>query len=100
MVSSKKVKECLDLLEDLTSYFTINLQWVPGHSDILANSEADELARAGTTLHIASEKEGIFMPLATCKHLISEHVDLGIYPGKRGRNGKEPHKPTIKIQKE
>ena len=98
MVSSKKVKECLDLLEDLTSYFTHCR--VPGHSDILANSEADELARAGTTLHIASEKEGIFMPLATCKHLISEHVDLGIYPGKRGRNGKEPHKPTIKIQKE
>ncbi|OFC59623.1 hypothetical protein BBW68_14995 [Candidatus Erwinia dacicola] len=74
MVSSKLVKECLDLLEDLTSYFTINLQWVPGHSDIPGNCEADELARIGTTLQLTSEKEGIFMPLATCKHLISEHV--------------------------
>ena len=56
MVSSKIVKECLDLLEDLTSYFTINLQWVPGHSDIPGNCEAEELARTGTTLQLTPEK--------------------------------------------
>ena len=53
-VSSKLVKECLDLLVELTSYFTINLQWVPGHSDIPGNCEADELAR--TTLQLDSGK--------------------------------------------
>ena len=58
-------------LVDLTSYFTINLQWIPGHSDIPGNCVVGELAKTGTTLQLESEKEEIFMPLATCRYLIS-----------------------------
>ena len=57
-ISSKIVKERLDILTDLASYFMINLQWVPGHSDITGNCVAVELARTGTTLD--SGKEDIY----------------------------------------
>ena len=73
-ISSKTVKDCHDLLADLSSYFTINLQWVPGHSDIPGNCVADELARAGTTLQLDPGKVDINMPLATCRYLIDKHV--------------------------
>lgn len=45
---------------DLKSYFPINLQRVPGHSDIPDKCEADELARAGTSIKLDSEKESIY----------------------------------------
>ena len=68
--SSKRVKECLDLLVDLASHFTINWQWVPRNSDIPGNCEADELATAGINLQLDSGKEGIYMALATCYVII------------------------------
>ena len=55
-VSLKIVKECHDLLVDIASYFMINLQSVPRHSDFTSKCEADKLARAGTTLKLESEK--------------------------------------------
>lgn len=42
--------------------------WLPGHSDIPGNCDADELVRAGTTT------EEIYMHLATCRHLINKNV--------------------------
>ena len=59
---------------DLTYYFTINLQWVLGHSDIPGNCEVDKLARVGIILQLDSGKEGIYMPLTTCRYLIDKHV--------------------------
>ena len=46
---------------ELTSYFTINLQCVPGRSDISGNCEVDELARTVTTLQLDSDKEEVYM---------------------------------------
>lgn len=72
--TSKTVKECRELLDVLTSYFTINLLWVPGHRNIKGNCKADELARLGTMLPICPEKENIHMPIATCKLLINNYT--------------------------
>lgn len=57
------MKECLDFSVDLTSYFSMNLQWVPGYCDIPGNYEADEL-------QLDSEKEGNNMTLTTCRYFI------------------------------
>lgn len=43
------MKECLDLLVDLTFLFRVNMQWIPGHSDIIGNYELYELAGTDTT---------------------------------------------------
>lgn len=71
-VSSKIVKECLDLLADLISYFTLNLQWVPGHSDIPGNCEANDLGRTSTTLQLDSEKERLY----SGGHEYSTHLNM------------------------
>ena len=42
--------------------------------DVVIFREANELARTGITLQLDSGKEGNYMPLATCKYLIDEHV--------------------------
>lgn len=73
-ITSKTVKTCIDVLIELSTYFTINLLWVPGHRDIEGNCKADELARLGTTLPILADKRNIPIPLATCKWLIDKHI--------------------------
>ncbi|XP_053968462.1 uncharacterized protein LOC128869891 [Anastrepha ludens] len=72
--SSKTVKECYKLLTTLAQYFSINLLWVPGHSNIIGNCKADELARLGSSLQISQDRLDIPMPLATCKLLIDRYT--------------------------
>lgn len=67
-VSSKIVKELHDFLVDLTSYFRINLQWIPAHNNIPGNCETDEPSKASTTLQLKFEKELIYIPLGTCRY--------------------------------
>lgn len=49
---SKLVQNCKDNLNTLATTNKVILRWVPGHSDIVGNEKADELARKGadTTL--------------------------------------------------
>lgn len=56
------------------SYFTINMQWVPGHSDIPVYCNVDELARTGTNLQLDYGKARIYMSLATYGYLIDKYV--------------------------
>jgi len=46
-VSSQLVLECKTILETLSLENNIHLIWVPGHSDVPGNKEADQLARLG-----------------------------------------------------
>jgi len=64
---------CRKSLNEIAEQFDVNLIWVPGHRDIQANSIADELARRGTTDTLLPDKEGICMPLATCKLILQTH---------------------------
>ncbi|XP_043072259.1 uncharacterized protein LOC122322860 [Drosophila grimshawi] len=70
--NSISVTSCRKSLHEMAKQHVISLIWVPGHQDIEGNCKADELARKGTILPLLTDKEGISMPLATCKHNIRE----------------------------
>ncbi|XP_043070264.1 uncharacterized protein LOC122322381 [Drosophila grimshawi] len=65
--NSISVTICRKSLHEMAKQHVISLIWVPGHQDIEGNCKADELARKGTILPLLADKEGISMPLATCK---------------------------------
>ena len=67
---STSVSKCRRSIHEMAELFDICLVWVPGHQDIQGNCIADELARRGTTDTLLPDKEGISMPLATCKLML------------------------------
>ena len=48
-IRSKLVWECLTKLNDLGSKNRVDLYWIPGHTGIIGNEKADELAKQGAT---------------------------------------------------
>jgi ribonuclease HI len=49
--TSPFVRQCQRVLYDISTYHCVELFWVPGHSGILGNEIADELAREGSAHH-------------------------------------------------
>lgn len=49
-IDSRLVLECRNLLQELSQRNLLTLVWVPGHSDISGNEEADGLARGGSSV--------------------------------------------------
>ncbi|KAJ8938814.1 hypothetical protein NQ318_006435 [Aromia moschata] len=47
-VKSRLVLDCKKILNDLASCNRVILTWVPGHSGVPENEEADRLARVGS----------------------------------------------------
>lgn len=64
-ISTKAVliKECKELLNSLGNICELTILWVPGHSQIQGNEEADLLARQGSDLH-SSWSEPMLIPAA------------------------------------
>ncbi|XP_044597530.1 uncharacterized protein LOC123274105 [Cotesia glomerata] len=46
-VSSRLVRSCMNLLDELARYNRVKLLWIPGHSGNAGNDRANELAKAG-----------------------------------------------------
>ncbi|XP_043071820.1 uncharacterized protein LOC122322803 [Drosophila grimshawi] len=65
--NSISIITCHKSLHEIAKQHVISLIWVPGHQDSEVNCKADELTRKDTVLPLLAGKEGISMPLATCK---------------------------------
>jgi ribonuclease HI len=69
---SRVALDCRSSLNEMSEYFSIQIIWVPGHSDVMGNCRADELARYGTTLQIQPEGAGLGRPIAALKLALSK----------------------------
>jgi ribonuclease HI len=49
--TSKLVADCLDNLKRLTAKCKLTLMWVPGHTGVDGNEEAEQLANKGSETH-------------------------------------------------
>jgi RNase H len=54
--TSKLVADCLDNLKRLTTKCKLTLMWVPGHTGVEGNEEADQLANKGSESHFIGHK--------------------------------------------
>jgi ribonuclease HI len=51
MKTSPLVQQCQRVLDDISTYHSVGLFWVPGHSGTCGNEIADELTREGSVHH-------------------------------------------------
>lgn len=63
-------KRCLDWYL-ASSYFMIQLVWVPSHNGIAGNCKADELSRTGISVSITAKWEEVGAPLPSCSLLLN-----------------------------
>jgi len=47
-ITSRLVWDCIVALQQLSSHNAVKLVWVPGHSSIYGNEQADQLAKAAS----------------------------------------------------
>lgn len=73
-ITSKLVSDCLTKLKSLANSCHITLCWVPGHSDVMGNEKADELARKGTELSNNSTSQTIGIPIQYIKATIDNKI--------------------------
>lgn len=77
VVSSSLVLSCKKLLRRLSNQRQVVLMWVPGHSGVVGNEVADELARNGSAMPPIGP--GPFLPLSNAcfrSHLINDVLKL------------------------
>ena len=70
-VSSITILECLNRINDMTSNNSVSLYWVPSHSNIPGNDEADRLSKEGTKI---TTYEKAYIPYSYIKKTINKKV--------------------------
>jgi ribonuclease HI len=58
-MTSPLVRQCQKALDDISTYHSVGLFWVPGHSGIRGNEIADELAREGSSHHFVGQEPAV-----------------------------------------
>jgi ribonuclease HI len=57
--TSPLVRQCQRALDDISTYHSVGLFWVPGHSGIRGNEIADELAKEGSAHHFVGPEPAV-----------------------------------------
>jgi hypothetical protein len=68
--TSPLVRQCQRALNDISTYHSVGLFWVPGHSGIRGNKIADELAREGSVHHFV----GLELALGVLRQSIKKKI--------------------------
>ena len=71
---SKLVIECVELLNELGKVNVCGLEWVPGHSGIVGNENADLQANKGSVLDFVGPKPAIPLALSVIKLHLNEFI--------------------------
>ena len=73
-ISSTTILDCLNRINDVAANNSVSLNWVPFHTNIPGNEEADGLSREGTT---TSTNVVGYMPYSYVKKTINNNVHTG-----------------------
>ncbi|GFG36432.1 hypothetical protein Cfor_00676, partial [Coptotermes formosanus] len=57
--TSLLVRECQKALDAISTYHSVGLFWVPGHSGIRGNETADQLAKGGSAHHFVGPEPAV-----------------------------------------
>jgi len=91
-VTSGLVAECLDALSALASLNETILAWVPGHSDIPGNEEADKLAKRASDVPLLGPEPALGIPKCSAREAIKNWTEVQHHSAWRDlpghRNGK------------
>lgn len=93
--NSRILKECYQALARAAEKRVVNLVWVPGHSNILGNDQADRLAREGSNLPMIGPKPALPVPLAHYKMDINQRMRRDMHQAWRLASGCQQAKAFI-----
>ena len=74
LTTSKLVSECKSTLQDLGRYNRVYLTWVPGHSKVLGNEQADELARKGSAQSFLGPEPAVGVATCVGQEILRRHL--------------------------
>ena len=109
MVKQRLIENCIDNLNKLSENNQVSLMWVPGHSDIEGNEEADMLAKTGAHTTCEMPEPAVPISYRRCRlevrHWMEKEHCKGWKQSKKCQNTKEiirkadkiPYKSLLKL---
>ena len=73
-VASRVALSCHSSVNEMGEHFNIQIILVPGHSGVMGNCRADELARHGTTLQLQPERASLGRPITALRQALGKQA--------------------------